>query len=95
MFLFYLADESLRGPREQESGAEEEFDDAAEQARERDAYAQALAFFGLAPGFTADDLSRVYKRAIRKAHPDAGGSLEQAQAINAARDLIARRMGWR
>ena len=98
VFLFYLADESLRGPREQEYAADEEEEDAGdaeEQAREHDAYAQALARFGLAPGFTPDDLSRVYKRAIRKAHPDAGGSLDQAQAINAARDLIARRMGWR
>jgi hypothetical protein len=96
VFLFYLADEWLRGPREQESATDEEdFEDEAEQAREQDAYEQALARFGLAPGFTPDDLSRVYKRAIRKAHPDAGGSLDQAQAINAARDLIATRMGWR
>jgi hypothetical protein len=98
VFLFYLADEWLRGPGEQEYAAEEkqeDSDDEAEQVRERDAYASALALFGLAPGFTPDDLGRAYKRAIRKAHPDAGGSLDQAQAVNAARDLIARRMGWR
>ena len=35
-----------------------------------------------------------FKDRLQMAHPDAGGSLDQAQAINAARDLIAARMGW-
>lgn len=97
VFAFYLADEWLRGPPAGEPGEEWDDGDAGadeEEAEERAHYAAALAHFGLAPGFTAADLSRAYKRIIRKAHPDAGGSLEEAQAVNAARDLIARAHGW-
>lgn len=104
VFIFYIADEWWRGPREDEP--EEEFwgEDAQaeadaqaaeeEQAEEDAAYAAALARFGLAPGFTQGDLNSAYKRAIRKAHPDAGGSVEEAQTVNTDRDLIARAHGW-
>lgn len=89
VFMFYIADEWRRGPQ-----AADAADDQSGQAPES-AYAQALACFGLPPGFTAAELERAYRQAIRKAHPDAGGSLEEAQTINAARDLVATARGWK
>lgn len=98
LFLFYLADEWRRGPdEEQDDGASEDdgFDDREEQPAPRDPYEDALSRLGLAPGFTLADLKRAYKQAIRLNHPDAGGSAAAAQAVNSARDLIARRHGWK
>jgi hypothetical protein len=59
-----------------------------------DAYETALGVLGLAHGFTRDDLNTAYKRTIRRAHPDAGGSVDQATTVNVARDLILAQMGW-
>jgi hypothetical protein len=98
LFLFYLADEWRRGPaEEQDDGASEDdgFDDREEPPAPRDPYEDALSRLGLDPGFTLADLKRAYKHAIRLVHPDAGGSAAAAQAVNAARDLIARRRGWK
>jgi hypothetical protein len=101
LFLFYLADEWRRGPaEEQDDGAfdEETGDQDYDEDRggaPRDPYEDALATLGLGPGFTPADLKRAYKQAIRLAHPDAGGSAAAAQAVNAARDFIARRHGWK
>jgi len=50
--------------------------------------------FGLALIFTREELGRAYKKAIRKAHPDLGGSVEAAQELNVARDLIMSAHGW-
>ena len=94
VFLFYLADEWLRGPREEETAAEEEQEEFSEQDAQAQAYEDALTLLGLTPGFNRTALHAAWKQAIKIAHPDAGGSVEQAQAINAARDLIAARMGW-
>lgn len=60
-----------------------------------DPYILALGALGLPANFTQVELSRAYKIAIRKAHPDLGGSHEKAQAVNTARDLLARHHGWR
>jgi hypothetical protein len=78
--------------RAQEERAQEE---KPAQAPPRDPYADALARLGLMPGFTQAAFRRAYREAIRTAHPDAGGALADAQAINAARDLVARRHGWK
>ena len=59
-----------------------------------DPFESALSLLGLRPGFTRDELNKAYKNAIRRAHPDAGGTTAMAAAINAARDLIMSRMGW-
>ncbi|GLP88069.1 J domain-containing protein [Tritonibacter mobilis] len=45
-------------------------------------------------GFTKAQLSRAYRKAMRKAHPDLGGSPSHAKAINIARDLIRKQLGW-
>lgn len=92
LFLIFIVEEWWRGP-----GAEEQEDGHAgggEQATGETRYAAALARFGLPPEFTRADLDRAYKHAIRKAHPDAGGSLAEAQAVNADRDLLMSARGW-
>ena len=45
-------------------------------------------------GFTKAQLSCAYRNAMRKAHPDLGGSPSRAKAINIARDLIRKQLGW-
>ncbi|MDX0174526.1 hypothetical protein [Sinorhizobium meliloti] len=89
LILFYLADELQRGPERAEQIEEPD------EPEFLDLYAQAAARLGLPPVFEAAELERAYRRAIRKAHPDAGGSLGDAQEINAARDLIVRARGWK
>lgn len=59
-----------------------------------DPYAQALALLGLAQDCSEPALKAAYRAAIRKAHPDAGGSAAAAQAVIAAHDLIRQRKGW-
>ncbi len=102
LFLFYLADEWRRGPaEEQDDGAfgdegTGDQDDAEDHGGAPcDPYEDALARLGLGPGFSPADLKRAYKQAMKIAHPDAGGSPAAAQAVNAARDFIARRHGWK
>ncbi len=56
--------------------------------------AGALRLLGLKPDCSREELKAAYKRAILKAHPDAGGSAAQAAAVNVARDLIAQEMDW-
>jgi hypothetical protein len=101
LFSYYLIHEWLRGPPAQDpyedQQEEEPEDDQSQNAANspaRDPYADALALFGLSPGFTQSDLARAYIKAIKTAHPDAGGSLEKAQAVNVARDAIELRHGW-
>lgn len=59
-----------------------------------DLIADAMLLLGLRPGFSRDELGQAYKQAIRRAHPDAGGSAEDAAAINVARDLLTQANGW-
>lgn len=97
LFLFYLAAEWRRGSQEEASAADEEPSHAApdgDATPAADAYDQALALLGLAPGFTQAALKRAYLAAIRKAHPDAGGTAHAAQAVNSAYELILRAHGW-
>lgn len=59
------------------------------------AYQAACRALGLPEaGFTPEQLSKSYRVRIHAAHPDRGGSHQQAAALNAARDLIKKRMGW-
>lgn len=104
LFLFYLADEWRRGPADEQADRTEDDDGNADEQDDpqdrsgpapRDPYEDALARLGLKPGLTLADLKHAYKQAIRLAHPDAGGSMQAAQAVNAARDVIARRHGWK
>lgn len=59
------------------------------------AYQAACRALGLPEaGFTPEQLSKSYRVRIHAAHPDRGGSHQQAAVLNAARDLIKKRMGW-
>lgn len=58
-------------------------------------YEAALMELGLSAVFTEPEFVAAYRRAIRTAHPDAGGSTVRAQRVNSARDLIRARRGWK
>ena len=47
--------------------------------------AQALRILGLEPGASVDDVREAYRRLIRRAHPDLGGSSGLAAMINEAK----------
>jgi hypothetical protein len=95
VMLFFVADDWRRGPRVGEEARSDEFPDGeSEKERQQAAYEQALALLGLTPGFTHQALKRAYHAAIRIAHPDAGGSVEAAQAVNSAYRLIRQIHGW-
>lgn len=50
--------------------------------------AEAFKFFGFAPGADMSEVKKVYKKMMMKAHPDRGGSRDEAAKINAMYDLI-------
>ena len=45
----------------------------------------------LAVGADRNAIKAAWKRLVKDAHPDRGGSLERAKALNAAKDLLLRR----
>ena len=47
--------------------------------------AQALRILGLEPGASVEDVREAYRRLIRRAHPDLGGSSGLAAMINEAK----------
>jgi hypothetical protein len=49
---------------------------------------EALEILGLAEGASAEDIKAAYKRLMRTAHPDAGGSHWLAARLNRARDTL-------
>lgn len=62
--------------------------------RDPDPWTLALKVFGLGANFTQAELVKRYRELMRRAHPDAGGSTEQASAINTAYSVIKKRKGW-
>jgi preprotein translocase subunit Sec63 len=48
--------------------------------------AEALSILGLGQGASADDIRAAHRRLIAQVHPDAGGSADLANRVNAARD---------
>lgn len=66
-----------------------------EPATETPGIAAACALLGLPEsGFTPDDLKRAYRRAIKQAHPDQGGSAADTRAVLNARDRISKHFEW-
>ncbi len=66
-----------------------------EMATGTSSIAEACALLGLPQsGFTPDDLKRAYRRAIKQAHPDQGGTDDDTRAILNARDRISAHFGW-
>jgi len=81
------------------NGAQQEVEDEPFEEEEEEnplsAYEQALALFGLTEPFTQGELKAVYRQAMKSAHTDIGGTKEEAQALNAARDLIMKTQNWK
>lgn len=50
--------------------------------------ADALQVLGLADGATEEEIQAAYRRLMRAAHPDQGGSAWMAARLNAARDIL-------
>jgi hypothetical protein len=48
----------------------------------------ARALLGVAPNATLADIRAAHRRLITRVHPDAGGSVELANRVNAARDTL-------
>lgn len=46
---------------------------------------------GLAVGADRNAIKAAWKRLVKEAHPDQGGSLERTKALNAAKDLLLKR----
>lgn len=90
LFVILLFDEWRHGGASGDEWYHADDDHDADQA----AYEAAVSLLGLPPAFTHADLNRAYKINIAQAHPDRGGSHEQAQAVNTARDVVRRVEGW-
>jgi len=56
-------------------------------------YQDALSALGLSAGFSADELKAAYKKAAIANHPDRGGSEEMMKKVNAANDMLKKRVG--
>ena len=63
------------------------------QTQEQQKLQQALAYFGLSFPFTEDELKTKWKRAMKKAHPDAGGTEAEAKRINQYFELLKKYAG--
>ncbi|MGK6318534.1 DnaJ domain-containing protein [Sphingomonas sp. DT-204] len=55
--------------------------------------AEARAILGVGPDATASDVRAAHRRLVSAVHPDKGGSAELTRRINAARDVLLRRLG--
>ena len=95
LFVFYFASEVLSGASEADEGLDGDEDDGyepgQEDEREHDSYLEACDRLGLKEPFTPFEFKAAYRRAIAEAHPDRGGTTQQAQAVNEARARILER----
>ena len=62
---------------------------------EEDSYEEALSLLVLQENCTQKELTRAFRSAMAQAHPDKGGTNEQAMALNAARNIVKSHNGWR
>lgn len=54
--------------------------------------AEARRLLGVAEGADLEEIRAAHRRLIAKVHPDAGGSAELAERVNAARDALVAEM---
>jgi hypothetical protein len=57
------------------------------------ALAQAIALLGLAADYTKEDVLAAFRRAVKKAHPDLGGTAELFASLVKARDRLLAALG--
>ena len=57
-------------------------------------YARAVHLLGLDGEFSQAEFKRAFKRAIKAAHPDQGGTEARARAVTNAREIIRKHHGW-
>ena len=55
--------------------------------------ADARRLLGLSEGASLDEIRAAHRRLIARVHPDAGGSAELAERVNAARDTLLAETG--
>lgn len=58
-------------------------------ARRFDSKKDYYAELGIAEGASTEDISRAYRGAARKRHPDGGGSEEEMKSLNEAHDILS------
>lgn len=93
LLLWFMALEACRGAQNSDDGADGQPGPAPESGPR--GLAEACALLGLPEdGFSAEDLKRAYRQAIRRAHPDQGGSSAETMAIIRARARINEHFGW-
>ena len=94
VFLYYLVDEAMHGEEEEDYFDYEEDEPDEEQAQE-DSYEKALKLLGLQAGCTQESFKHAFKVAMMQAHPDRGGTNDQAVAVGVARVIIKTQHNWR
>ena len=55
--------------------------------------AEARSILGLADDASPEDVRAAHRRLLSAVHPDKGGSAELTRRVNAARDVLLRRVG--
>jgi hypothetical protein len=55
--------------------------------------AEAMALLGVSSDYTEEEVTAAFRRAVKKAHPDAGGTAEQFRKLVAARDRLLKALG--
>jgi len=93
VFFYYLADEALRRRAEPEETDWQYYEDT--EVDEEDSYEEALILLGLQEDCSQKEFIRAFRSAMAQAHPDKGGTHEQALAINKARKIVKNHKGWR
>lgn len=78
-----------RSEYEEELGSDEQSFDTG-----GDLFESACRVLELPKSFTKAELRHAFHEAMKKAHPDAGGAVEEAQKINEAREIIELQKGW-
>ena len=84
-----------RGKAPPDDEAEDEPDDTSKPDTPINPIEAARLLLGLPADYTRAALISAYRQAIAKAHPDKGGAVQDAQALNTARDRLLKARGWR
>jgi len=96
LFIGIMIDELLKDfglkRRRGEYSEEDNGDDQVPEAS--DLCEGARRVLGLPEEFSKGELKAAFHEAMKRAHPDAGGTVESAQKINEAREIIELEKGW-